>query len=168
MLLLPWRHISPLGPCSVIGGHQARSTRSSWCGLALTHASQSSGEARKSPAYTYVGSTESSSWEICAGDENSPPTCQGLVLNSTSFPFGKDPNQCPIWPLMSLLLKGPGRRSQRPALTLFSVFSSFFEQLAGFSAKLSPSGPFGMTIQNVAYSWLKQTFDRGGPTSESD
>lgn len=56
---------------------------------------------------------------------------------------------------MFLLLKGPGMSSQRSAPTFFSVFC-VPEQLAGFGAKLSPSGPYGMTIRNADLSQLKQ------------
>lgn len=54
----------------------------------------------------------------------------------------------------------------RTASNLPPAFFSVFcvpEQLAGFSTKLSPSGPFGTTIQNVKHSQLKQRWDPGVP-----
>lgn len=58
-----------------------------------------------------------------------------------------------------LLLKGPGSTP-----TFFSVFCAP-RQLAGFSAKLNPSGPFRMTVQNVESAQVKQGSDPGGPVS---
>lgn len=57
--------------------------------------------------------------------------------------------------------------SQRSAPTFLSVFC-IPEQLAGFGAKLSPSGPYGMTIQNADLAQLKQRLNPRDPTSVHD